>query len=168
MKFQKKQFYKILGKCHPEIGYYEVNFFYKNKNIVVFVDDFIILNENDLPLFSCPKEDNKYSLGIALIIEKAFAKLNGSYLNIEGQNQDYDYDVYYHFTGLPSETSDINSFEDDMLYDEVKENIKIKNIVVCGTKDIEEGEEFPIKGVSENHAYTVFGLQKKIMKKSFI
>lgn len=159
LKFQKKQFYKILGKCHPEIGYYEVNFFYNNKNIVVFVDDFIILNENDLPLFSCPKEDNKYTLGIALIIEKAFAKLNGSYLNIEGHNLPYS--AYYHFTGLPSYAFYINSFKDDMLYDEVKEYINNKNVVVCGTKNIKEGEKFPIKGVSENHAYTVFGLQKK-------
>ena len=52
------------------------------------------------PLFAGIRKDNRYAVGIALIIEKAYAKLHGSYMNIEGHNQKLD--PYYFFTGLPS------------------------------------------------------------------
>ena len=30
-----------------------------------------------------------------------------------------------------------------------------KNVVTCGTINIEKGQQFPIKGVSEDHSYLV-------------
>ena len=153
LKFQTEKFYKLLGNCHPEIGYWEVNFIIENKNIKVFVDDYIVLTEDLEPLFAGVREDNKFTVGIALIIEKAFAKLNGSYMNIEGHNQTTD--SGYFFTGLPSITYNFSLFGEENIYNEVNKYLEKRNVVTCGTIDIEKGQPFPIQGIEENHEYLV-------------
>ena len=153
LKFQIEKFYKLLGNCHPEIGYWEVNFIINNKNIKVFVDDYIVLTEDLQPLFAGAKEDNKFTVGIALIIEKAFAKLNGSYKNIEGHNQTNDFS--YYFTGLTSSSYPISSLSEDNIYNYANKYLEKRNVVTCGTIEIEEGQAFPIKGIEGNHEYLV-------------
>ena len=153
LKFQPEKFYKLFGQCHPEIGYWEINFIVKDKNIKVFVDDYIVFTKDFQPLFAGVRVDNKFAVGIALIIEKAYAKLNGSYMNIEGNNQCFD--SYYHFTGLPSSTVLVKDLTEDDVYDEVEEYLIEKNVVTCGTPDVEKEKKFPIKGVSKNHAYLI-------------
>ena len=153
MKFQTEKFYKLLGNCHPEIGYWEVNFIIEKKNIKVFVDDYIVLTEDLEPLFAGVREDNKFTVGIALIIEKAFAKLNGSYMNIEGNNQTTDF--CYFFTGLPSSTYIFSSFSEENIYNEVNKYLEKRNVVTCGTIKINKGQAFPIQGIEGNHKYLV-------------
>lgn len=153
LKFQPEKFYKILGKCHPEIGYWEVNFINKNENTIVYVDDYIVLTKDLQPLFAGIRKDNQYVVGIALIIEKAYAKLHGSYMNIEGHNQKLD--PYYFFTGLPSCYRRISYLNEKEIYSSANEYLQNKNVVTCGTINVEEGQQFPIKGVSENYSYLV-------------
>ena len=157
LKFQTEKFYKILGKCHPEIGYWEVNFILENKNIIVFVDDYIALGIDLQPVFAGLRLDNKFAVGIALIIEKAYAKLNGSYLNIRGRNQG-GIDPYYHFTGLSTDSKYTSKLSINETYEKIEDNFKKKNIIVCGTKNI---NNFPIKGIYGNHAYLTTNLEKR-------
>ena len=90
------------------------NFFEsENKNITVFVDDYIIITEDSEPLFASIKEDNKLVVGICLLIEKAYAKINGSYLNIEGPFQPIN--THFYFTGIPSIQYDLKEFENNAI-----------------------------------------------------
>ena len=92
-KFQTKRYFALFGACYPEIGYYEIYFFIKQngeaKNIKVFVDDYLLVNENNIPIFAFLKGKDKYVLGRNLLIEKALAKMNGSYFNIRGKYRQF-------------------------------------------------------------------------------
>ena len=70
----------MFGACYPEIGYYEIYFFIKQDgeaiNIKVFVDDYLLMNEENEPIFAFLKKKDKYVLGRNLLIEKALAKMN--------------------------------------------------------------------------------------------
>ena len=162
LKAQPEKYYKLLGQCHPEIGYYEINFFSNNnedKNITVFVDDYILLTKDSEPLFAGIREENKFVVGISLLIEKAYAKLNGSYLNIEGNFQPLNPHCF--FTGVPSEDYYLNQFENNELYSFIDKELSKKNVLTTGTIDVEEGENFPISGISENHEYSVISVEKE-------
>ena len=158
---QPEKYYKLLGQCHPEIGYYEINFFSnnENKNMTVFVDDYILITKDSEPLFAGIREENKFVVGICLLIEKAYAKLNGSYLNIEGNFQPIDF--YYYFTGIPSQNYYLNQFENNELYSFIDKELLKKNVLTTGTPDVEEGENFPISGISEGHEYLVISVSKE-------
>ena len=53
----------MFGACYPEIGYYEIYFFIKQngeaKNIKVFVDDYLLMNEENEPIFAFLKKKDK-------------------------------------------------------------------------------------------------------------
>ena len=161
LNVQPEKYYKLLGQCHPEIGYYEINFFSnekKNKNMTVFVDDYILLTMDSQPLFAGIREETKYAVGICLLIEKAYAKINGSYLNIEGSFQTKN--PYYYFTGIPGLTYALNTFDNNKLYSFIDEGLAKKNVLTTGTPEMEKGKKFPINGISDNHRYTVISVEK--------
>ena len=108
-KFSGDIFSSIIRKTDPEKGYIEINFFIKEKDkiepIIVIVDDFIPCYKFKnmkyyVPFFSQyriyskrfkhflhyfkikDKDLIQYGVGIYLLIEKAYAKLKGSYLQI--------------------------------------------------------------------------------------
>ena len=159
---QPEKYYKLLGQCHPEIGYYEINFFSnenENKNMTVFVDDYILLTNDSQPLFAGIREENKFVVGICLLIEKAYAKINGSYLNIEGNFQPIN--SHYYFTGIPSLRYVLNKYDNNELYSFIDIGLTKKNVLTTETPDVKEGENFQINGISENHAYTIISVEKK-------
>jgi len=103
----------VISDCKPIEGYFEVLFYFEeNKNITrkkVFVDDFIPykkIPKDYKELFNIPEEaifmpifsklDN-YMVGKYLLIEKAYAKVKGCYLDIEGT------DIAFSLTGVQTE-----------------------------------------------------------------
>ena len=123
LKFQQEKYYKLFGNCDIQKGYYEVIFFDNNgDNIIVYVDDYIIVNKLTQPFFSRVKEKDKYIIGIGLIIEKAYAKYNGGYINIKGEYQLNS--SYYYFTGIPSKTIiNLNLFSSENINDMVESDL---------------------------------------------
>jgi len=153
-------FYSIIKECDMKKGYFEVYFYFEeNGNIVkksIFVDDFIPYKKLPdyykslyKPLFSnymkymeeIPEEEFiQYSVGKYLLIEKAYAKIAGGYLNIIGSKTKYDIGllltgvrrkIKYLSSFLISQTKKkgINKYEDK---DDDKEEIRynIKNEII--------------------------------------
>ena len=51
--FKPDKYYKIFGKYFAEIGYYEIYFFTEDgQQVIVFVDDYILINKDSKPYFS--------------------------------------------------------------------------------------------------------------------
>ena len=157
LKFQQEKYYKLFGNCDIQKGYYEVIFFDNNgDNIIVYVDDYIIVDNLTQPFFSRVEEKDKYIIGIGLIIEKAYAKYNGGYINIKGEYQLNS--SYYYFTGIPSKTIiNLNLFSNENINDMVESDLERKNVVTCGTKKL---DPFPISGIVGNHAYTIMEFEE--------
>lgn len=121
-------FYSIIKECDMEKGYFEVYFYFEeNGNIVkksIFVDDFIPYKKLPdyykslyKPLFSkymkymkeIPKEKFiQYSVGKYLLIEKAYAKISGGYINIIGSKRKYDIGLL--LTGVKRKIKYLSSF----------------------------------------------------------
>ena len=122
-----------------------------------FVDDYIVLTKDSQPLFSGIREDNKYVVGICLLIEKAYAKINGSYLNIKGDFQPIN--SHFYFTGIPSINYSLKKFENNELNSFIDDEKKKKNVLTTRTPG--EDEEFPISGIVSNHAYSVISVEEE-------
>ena len=123
------------------------------------MDDYVLVDENNNPYFSSLKDDEEqlYTAGRNVLIEKAFAKMNKSYNNIEG-----GLNASFYIVGKDS-TSEKGFLtkEDKYIYQTFKDNINVKNIVLCGT--INEGRNpQPMKGLVEGHMYSLFEAEEKL------
>ena len=131
-EFTDHIFSSIISKCEPVEGYFEVLFYFKEGNNIikkkVFVDDFIPYkkipnsyrslcnipnNVQYMPLFS---KLGNYMVGQYLLIEKAFAKVRGSYMDITGK------DIAFELTGVPPQS--------EFLFDILKERIEKKGLSI--------------------------------------
>ena len=79
---------------------YRVKFFINGLRTSILVDDYIPVNpNNDQPAFCRTKMDKQ--LFWAILIEKAWAKVNGSYFNILSQSLAF---LAIHLTGVPADS----------------------------------------------------------------
>jgi len=157
--FHPQAYYYLFGTCFPDIGYYEVYFFTENgNNIKVFVDDYVLVDEYNEPYFSALKKDEEelYTVGRNILIEKAFAKMKKSYKNIVGGSNASCYIVGKDSTS----EKDFLTKDNIYIYETLEDNVKVKNIVLCGT--INEGENpDPLKGLVEGHMYSLLSTEEK-------
>ena len=130
-------FASIFSTCKPIEGYFEVLFYFEeeDKTITrkrVFVDDFIPYKKiprnfknlcdipEFIPIFSRYEEFDNFMVGKYLLIEKAYAKIEGSYMDIEGK------DISFHLTGVKSEEKYLVEIMKEKILRRDKDN-KIKN-----------------------------------------
>ena len=157
--FHQEKYYLLFGICFPEIGYYEVYFFKEDgSNIKVFVDDYVLVDKNDNAYFSRLKkyEENIYTVGRNILIEKAFAKMKRSYKNIVGGTN-----ASFHIVGINSGSEDgFLTKDNNYIYKAFEDEIEVKNIVLCGTRR-EENNPKPMKGLVYNHMYSLLDTEEK-------
>ena len=157
-KFQTKRYFALFGACYPEIGYYEIYFFIKQngeaKNIKVFVDDYLLMNEENEPIFVFLKKKDKYVLGRNLLIEKALAKMNGCYFNIRGKYRVFS--ESYILTGYERKLLVKNGKWPDDTFNFFIRQLAAKNIITCGTKS-----KTKIRGIYGSHMYLMLDASEK-------
>lgn len=163
--FHQDKYYNLLGICFPEIGYYEFYFFTKDgKQVKVFVDDYILVykEDNSYPIFAALKDEDRFTVGRNILIEKAFAKMNKSYGNIEG-----GLNASFPIVGINSLLlqKDFLSKEEKEIYKRLDNELKVKNIILCGTIN---NDPSPMKGIFSGHMYSLLETEEnsgiKILK----
>ena len=141
-----------------EDGYYEIIFYIDGIKQIVIVDDYIpILEFTNQPIFAQP-HDNKIW---AMILEKAWAKINGGYVNI---NYGWVSDAFEFLTGFGSLEYDLlDKNKEDLVESKIEiiKNIQIadknNSFITCSSYDDDNIEEF---GLVSNHAYTLVDINQ--------
>ena len=75
--------YPLFVAAHPEAGFFQIRFFLDAAWRVVTVDDYVPVKESGSMIFGHCKNDDEYWVAL---VEKAFAKLNGSYEHLASGN----------------------------------------------------------------------------------
>ena len=180
-KFAPNIFSSIIRKSIPNKGYFEINFFIKEGDkiepIIVIIDDYIPcykfrnmdyyrpifanyrVHENHPKFYFWKKELLKYGVGIFLLIEKAYAKLNGSYLNIIGGSDEKE--PFIPFTGHDYKKIFIHEeYLSKYTYSEkIKDEFK---------KRIYQNTERTLKEITEENKNNIFKELKKIIDENLV
>ena len=148
-------FSSIFSTCKPIEGYFEVFFYFEEEDKTiskkrVFVDDFIPYKAISSgfkffcskkvyePLFSRYKEFNNFMVGKYLLIEKAYAKIKGSYMDIVGK------DISFHLIGVKPETKYLTEILKEKILRRDKDN-KIKQELDSELDKIEKYKKLKIE-----------------------
>ncbi len=127
------------------IGLYEIYYFEEGVKKIIFVDDFFPLHEDyKKPLFAKPHGEELW----VLILEKAFAKYEGGYSNIEGG---YMSDSFKFFTG--SVTRNLRKLAGN--WNEIILALTKNHIICAGSLSLGTDKEKSKNGIHYGHAYSV-------------
>lgn len=139
--------YKIFKtKKVSENGLYEIAFFLDGEWRMVIVDDYIPINkETGNCAFAKPNGNELW----VLILEKAWAKVNGGYLNIIGG---FASEPLATMTGFSKRRVDTEEKTEQELWNIIKEADDNDNIMCCATKNNQECEDVNLVTL---HAYTL-------------
>ena len=151
-----KQYSALIGYYDFNKGYYEINFYDKNgDNIIVYVDDYILVYDGKIPYFASVQEKDTFIVGRYLLIEKAFAKMNGSYFNINGGYNGID--ASYALTGIrPIKLGrSFFSLDEIKIYNIIRTIFITENLMISGTKN-----KISFKGLYGNHMYSILYIEE--------
>jgi hypothetical protein len=156
----------ISPSTYNDFGVYQVKFFWKGKWENVVCDDYIPLRIAD----KSSKDINTLFARSASIkeiwvsiIEKAYAKLHGSYENIEGAHSISE--ALEHLTGGFSEVFTIGTPENKNLYKQMLKWRKHGHLMVCSTAphdeiDLDKDHEANEYGIIHRHAYSILDVKQ--------
>ena len=139
-----------------EDGFYEIILYIDGKPQIVIIDDYIPVYKKNTrqPYFARPNGNEIW----VMLIEKAWAKVNGGYLNIIGGKQ---YESLQALTGFCSSVYDILNYRGDDLqgyqqkiFKAIEESAENKCIMTCATDGNTAIEKV---GLVTNHAYSLLG-----------
>lgn len=144
---------KIMAKGNAEVGIYAIKFQQGGRDRTVIIDDQLPVNRGSpAKLTFCHARDRK-ELWPALL-EKAYAKLNGSYEALDGGRVD---------DGLSDLTGGIQSFielsdlgpgaSDGTLWHTLKSNMAAGFLMGCGSNS--GSDTNIIRGIAQGHAYSI-------------
>ena len=140
-------------KTINEEGYFEIIFHIDGVKQIVIIDDYLpIYKKTKKPCFAQPHQNKIW----AMLLEKAWAKINGGYANII---KGLPCEAFEFLTGMGSLTYDTNNRSKDELDEykyEIIKNIQIadknKCFISCLTNNNENIEDV---GLVKDHAYTL-------------
>ena len=137
-------------------GYYEIFFRIDGKKQIVIIDDYFpVYKKNKWPCFAQPHGKELW----VMLLEKAWAKVNGGYVNIIGGMSSQALECLTGFGSLVYNTNKMKPEELNNCKSEIIKNIKIADqshcLISCAT-----GEEANIKnlekvGLIQTHEYTI-------------
>lgn len=152
-EFPQFIFSKFLTKVPNSKGYYEVILFIDGEWQIVVVDDYFPFAKGTKSYAFTGSHNNELWV---LLLEKAWAKVNGGYSNIVLGHVS---DAFQALTGFSYEhVKDITIFTQDELWEKVKKSDDIGYIMCTGTKN----EKFVTNyGLVQGHAYTLISAKEK-------
>jgi hypothetical protein len=136
-----------------ENGYYEIVLFIDGQWQVVIVDDYFPVKKNSENLVFAKPNGNEIWV---LLLEKAWAKVNGGYSNtILGKSVD----SFHALTGFPSRRYEHCDFKQEELWKILKTCNNIDNLMCVSAKSDKSIEQFNIE---TSHAYTLIDTKEII------
>ena len=142
---------KFRTKSFNAEGYYEIIFFIDGEWQIVFIDDYFPYNIAEKNFaFALPHNNELW----AILLEKAWAKLNGGYSNIIGGIVSEPVSA---LTGFPTEYLSHKQFEDMEIFYKLEEGEKEGTIMSSASKNNNKVNE---KGLIPSHAYTLISARK--------
>ena len=145
-KYPKLIYEKFRTKSFNEEGYYEVIFFIDGEWQIIFIDDWFPYDTSK-NIFAFAKPNNNELW--AMLLEKAWAKLNGGYSNIIGGIVS---DPLTALTGFPTEFLYHEDLDESEIYNKIEQGVKDGSIMSSASKNNSEMEK---KGLIRSHAYSL-------------
>ena len=140
-------------------GYYEIGLNIEGQWQIVLLDDYFPCSKKTrVPIFAKPNGPELW----VMLLEKAWAKINGGYLNITGG---YASEVLSVFTSFPIETFDLFIKDIDIIWKELKKAFEDGQIITCCSKFDNEIEKY---GLISGHTFTVTNLVEGYVNKKYI
>ena len=142
---------KFRTEKYNETGYYEVIFFIDGEWQILFLDDYFPYDptKNNFA-FAKPNNNELW----AMLLEKAWAKLNGGYSNIIGGIVS---EPIAALTSFPTEYLSHKLKEEDEIYTKIENGDKEGTIMSSASKADTNVEK---RGLVKGHAYTLISAQK--------
>ena len=132
-------------------GYYEIIFFIDGEWQIVFLDDYFPYNINKKEFqFAKPYKNELW----VMLLEKAWAKINGGYSNIIGGNVD---DPMNSLTGFPTEEILCKEYNKFDLYDILEKNYNEKNLLSAASN---KQNNIKVNGIEPEHSYSIIQVKK--------
>ena len=140
-------------------GFYEIGLNIEGEWQIVLLDDFFPCSKKTrIPIFAKPNGPELW----VMLLEKAWAKINGGYLNIIGG---YSSEVLSVFTSFPVQTINLNINEIDLIWENLQNAFKNGQIITCCSKFDNDIEKF---GLISGHTFTVINLVEGIINNKLI
>jgi len=138
-------------------GFYEIILMIDGKPQIVIVDDFIPVRMSDSNKPKCcfakPHEKEIW----VLLLEKAWAKINGGYLNIITGRPREAFEVLTGFGSTTYDLLDINSSNQELIKKEAANAYETNAFLSCSTIDEERIQK---KGLIDSHVYSLLSVNK--------
>ena len=136
-------------------GFYEIGLNIEGQWQIVLLDDFFPCSKKTrVPIFAKPNGPELW----VMLLEKAWAKINGGYLNIIGG---YSSEVLSVFTSFPVETINLNINELDLIWKNLQNAFENGQIITCCSKFDDKIEKY---GLISGHTFTVTNLLEGVIK----
>ena len=136
-------------------GAYSVKFLVSGIPLEILIDDYIPCLKDNQPLFSKPNSSEIWFL----LLEKAFAKLYGSYDHIKQVGITEALEV---MTGMPTSQTPLKNADSDIIWNHLNDSDK-KNFILCAGNNQKAHEKhnriFPIVRVYEQDEHRILKLR---------
>ena len=136
-------------KAIPDNGVYEIVLYIDGEWQIVFVDDYFPINKSTGEFVFAKPNGNELWV---ILLEKAFAKVNGGYVNM---NAGYVSDPIYIISGFPTETLFSDEIQERDLFNKILKAQESKSLMCCSSRNDESIKE---KGLVKGHSYTIMNV----------